>query len=113
MDLFNATALSSYFYFLVGFCFIRLLVHDLDLRQGAWFSLETPKVGSWGTKQGSMAAEAGHCFFLLTRLGDLVLPASNAKKAVLLETHIIVLPQRECSINNEEISAYTMILSNH
>ena len=52
-------------------------------------------------------------FFLLTQLGDLVLPASNAKKAVLLETRIIVLPQRECSINNEEVSAYTMILSNH
>ena len=58
MDFFNAKVLSSYFYFLVEFYFIRLLVHDLDLRQGTWLLLETPKVGSWGTKQGSIAVYA-------------------------------------------------------
>ena len=88
MDFFNAKVLSSSFYFLVRFCFIRLLVHDLDLRQGAWFSLETPKVGSWGTKQGSIAVGAGHCFFLLIRLGNSVLPASECQEgSPLRNTH--------------------------
>lgn len=67
-------------------------IHDLDLRQGAWFSLETPKVGSRGDKAGQHGSRGWSLLFSPdTAWLNLVLPASNAKECVLLETHIIVL----------------------
>lgn len=90
MDFFNAKVRSSYFYCLVGFCFVSLLVHDLHLRQGACFSLGTPNIGSRGTKPGSMAAGVGHCFFLLTLHGHSVFPASERAGQQSSEKHTLV-----------------------